>query len=183
MTDRHERFRSMYERYRRNVTRFFVNAFRVTEEDAQDLTQETFTRFYEALGEYRGDARWAYLETIARNVGINHVRAWRTAKRSAEMVEIDDPNNYSMMPAAKEEPDYAERQHQALRRKQLHDAIATLSPGQRQCLQLYLEEFKYHEIAKTLRISLDAVRSRIRDAKRLLRERLGDAAALPEDDQ
>lgn len=183
MTDRHERFGTMYDRYRRSVIRFFMNAFRVTEEDAKDLTQETFTRFFESLDEYRGDAQWAYLETIARNVGLNHVRAWSTAKRGAETVDIDDANNFSREPAAKEEPDYAEREHEALRRKQLHDAIASLPPGQRQCLQLYLEEFKYHEIAKTLRISLDAVRSRIRDARRVLRSRLGDAAALPEDDE
>lgn len=183
MSNRHERFGSMYERYRRSVIRFFMNAFHVGEEDAKDLTQETFARFFEALDEYRGDAQWAYLETIARRVGINHVRALTTAKRGAKTVDIDDPANFTAEPAAQEGPDYAERQHRELRLKALRDAIASLPPGQRQCVQLYLSEMKYHEIASALRMSLDAVKSRIRDARKLLRERLGDGSTLPEDDE
>ena len=178
-----ERFDSMYERYRRSIVLFFMRAFHVGEEDAKDLTQETFTRFFQALDEYRGDAKWAYLETVARRVGINHVRSLNTAMRNARTVDIDDPGNFTSEPAAPEGPDYAERQHQELRLQALRDAIASLPAGQRQCVQLYLKGMKYHEIAKALRISLDAVRSRIRDAKRLLREKLGANGALPEDDE
>jgi RNA polymerase sigma-70 factor (ECF subfamily) len=183
MNERHERFGSMYARYRRSVINFFVRGFHVGEEDAKDLTQETFTRFYEALDEYRGDAKWAYLEMIARRVGINHVRSLSTAKRRAKMVNIDDQETFTAELVAQEGPDYAEREHLELRLTALRDAIASLPPGQRQCVQLLLTDMKYHEIAKALRISLDAVRSRIRDAKRLLRERLGATVALPEDDE
>jgi DNA-directed RNA polymerase specialized sigma24 family protein len=37
-----------------------------------------------------------------------------------------------------------------------------------------LNDLSYEEIQKTLGITLDAVKSRIRDAKRQLRERLGE---------
>lgn len=176
-----EQFEALYRKYRRRMIAFFLRAFRVTEEDAEELTQDTFARFFEALDEYRGDAEWAYLEKIARNVGYNRVRAITAVKRGSglKVVEIDDPNQFTAEPAAPPEPDYAERQDQALRRKRLYDAIAALPAGQRQCLQLWLDGFQYNEIAPILRISQDAVKSRIRDAKRLLRERLGEEGTFP----
>jgi RNA polymerase sigma-70 factor (ECF subfamily) len=178
-----DRFRLLYVKYYRRVVVFYVRVFRLSDEDARDLAQDTFIRFFEAMDEYRGDAEWAFIEQIARNVGLNRVRALHTAKRSGPTVDIDDPDVARHVPAAPSGPDYADRQHDANQRKRLHDAIAQLPSGQRQCVQLWLEDFKYDEIAKALRISLDAVRSRLRDAKRLLRERLGDDNELPGDDE
>lgn len=178
---RDERFRSLYERYYRRVIRYYMRSFRLAEEDAEELAQDAFLRFFEAMDEYRGEAEWAFLETVARNVAYNRIRSLTTAKRGARTVEIDHPDVQE--PAAPAEPDYAERQQEALRRKQLHDAIATLSPGQRQCMQLWLEDFKYDEIARALRITLDAVRSRLRDARKHLVTRLGEDGRLPEDDE
>jgi RNA polymerase sigma-70 factor (ECF subfamily) len=178
---RDERFKSLYQKYYRRVVRFYVQAFRLAENDAEELAQEAFLRFYEALDEYRGDAEWAFFETIARNVAYNKIRSQKTAKRGAKTVDIDDPN-FNQEPAAPEGPDYADRQEDARRKQRLHDAIAQLPAGQRQCLQLWLDELKYDEIAKVLRISVDAVKSRLRDARRLLRERLGEGEALPEEE-
>lgn len=175
-----ELFKSLYGKYYRRIIKFYVHAFRLSEEDAEELAQDVFIRFYRAMDEYRGEAEWALLETIARNLGFNRIRALRTARRSGTTVAIDDPNEFEE-PAAPPEPDYAERQHEALQRKRLRDAIALLPAGQRQCMELWLEDFKYDEIARTLRITLDAVRSRLRDAKRELRARLG--VTLPEDEQ
>jgi len=176
-----ERFKTLYQKYYRRLVRFYVQAFRFSEEDAEELSQDAFVRFYEALDEYRGDAEWAFFETIARNVAYNKIRAWKTAKRNAKLVDIDDPG-FNHDPAAPEGPDYAERQHDALQKKQLRDAIAQLPAGQRECLQLWLQGFKYEEMAKFLRVSVDAVKSRLRDAKRILRERLGRNVSLPEDE-
>lgn len=178
---RHERFRSLYQKYYLRMVRFYMRAFHVPQEDAEELTQEAFVRFYRSMDEYRGDAEWAFLETIARNLGYNQVRSQRAAKRSGQKVEIDDPEFANERePVAPEGPDYAEQQEQAMRSRQLHVAIALLPVGQRQCLLLWLDDFSYDDIAATLHISPDAVKSRVRDAKRLLRTRLGDHV-LPED--
>jgi RNA polymerase sigma factor (sigma-70 family) len=179
---RDERFKSYYQRYYRRVVRFYVNGFRLAEEDAEELTQEAFIRFYEAMDEYRGDAEWAFFETIARNLAYNRIRFWKTQKRSAQIVEIDDPETREE-PAAPDAPDYAEQQEESHRRERLHEAIAELPRGQRECMQLWLEDFKYDEIATALHISMDAVKSRLRDAKKILRARLGDEGALPEDER
>jgi RNA polymerase sigma-70 factor, ECF subfamily len=172
-----ELFNTLYGKYYRRMVRMYVYAFRLSEEDAEELAQDAFLRFYDAMDEYRGEAEWAFLEIIARRVAFNRIRGLTTAKRGAKTVGIDDPKEFTE-PAAPAEPDYAERQLEAIRRKQLHEAIGTLSAGQKQCVYLLLDGFKYEEIARTLRITLDAVRSRLRDARRELRSRLG--VTLPE---
>lgn len=182
-SEQDERFRSLYQKYYWRVVRFYVRAFRFAEEDGEELAQEAFLRFYEAMDEYRGDAEWAFFETIARNVAYNRIRSTKTRKRSGQTVAIDDPQVAGNQPVAPEEPDYAERQEVALRRSQLHGAILELPAGQRECVQLWLDDFRYDEIATALRISMDAVKSRLRDAKKQLRSRLGDDSTLPEEEQ
>ncbi|HEV7427326.1 MAG TPA: RNA polymerase sigma factor [Thermoanaerobaculia bacterium] len=177
-----DRFQALYRKYYKRMVRFYVLTFRVAEEDAEELTQDAFFRFLEAMDEYRGDAEWAYLEMIARRVAYNRIRSQKTAKRGADTVDIHDRNAVAE-PAAPAEPDYAQREAAAARSKQLREAIAALPPGSRECIQLWLNEFTYEEIAKFLRISVDAVKSRLRDAKKILRARLGDANALPEDEE
>jgi RNA polymerase sigma-70 factor, ECF subfamily len=176
-----ELFRSLYKRYYARMLRYFRQVFRVSEADAQELTQDSFLRFYRAMAEYRGEAEWALLETIARNVGYNRVRSLTTVKRSAVQPDsLDDLDPAQNEPAAVQR-DPVDRLIATERIDRLQHAIAGLPKGQRQCLQLWLDDLSYEEISRALRISLDAVRSRIRDAKRLLRERLGAEDALPED--
>lgn len=154
----------------------------MSDEDAEDLTQDSFARFFRTMHEYRGEAEWALLEKIARNVGFNRVRSLGTIKRGAvKPVSLSDPERPHLEPAAPQ-TDPVDRMIDAERTARLRREIASLPAGQRQCTQLWLEGYTYDEIAKLLRISLDAVRSRLRDAKRLLRERLGADGELPEDE-
>ena len=182
--ERNELFRRLYEKHYRRVIRFYVVVFRLSVQDAEELAQEAFLKFYDAMEEYRGEAEWAFLETTARNLGLNRIRSLTTMKRGAvRPIDLDDPVVKRNEPAAPAEADYAERQHQEMRLKRMRDAIAQLPPGQRQCIQLQLEDRKYDEIAAILRITVDAVKARLRDARRTLRERLGAEGALPEDER
>ena len=179
--DGNDLFESLYKRYYARMLRFFRQVFRVSEAEAQELTQDSFVRFYRAMDEYRGQAEWALLETIARNVGYNKVRAVNTIKRGSVRPEsLDDGQS------VKDAIDNTQRHPidtmiETERLRRLRQAISELPRGQRQCLQLSLEDFSQEEIARALRISVMAVKSRIRDAKRTLRERLGDEGGLPEE--
>lgn len=174
-------FRSLYDRHYARMLRYFRRVFHVSEADAQELTQDAFLRFYRTMHEYRGEAEWALLETIARNVGYNRVRSLTTIKRGAVRPESLSEAESSGREPAGPEVQPVDRLIDAERKARLQRGIAGLPKGQRQCLQLWLEEYRYDEIARMLHLSLDAVKSRIRDAKRLLRERLGDEGALPEE--
>lgn len=172
---RDERFKSLYQKYYRRMVKYYVHAFRLEQEDAEELAQDAFVRFYRAMDDYRGEAEWAFFESIARNVGINRIRAGHTLRRNVEYVPLEH--------SAAVVAGHPAQQHDALEKKMMHDAIAELAPSQRQAVQLWLDGFKYDEIALALRTTAEGVRSRLRDARRLLRARLGDAVTFPEDEE
>jgi RNA polymerase sigma-70 factor (ECF subfamily) len=177
-----ELFESLYKRYYARMLRFFLRVFRVSEADAQELTQDSFIRFFKSMGEYRAEAEWALLEEIARNVGYNRVRSANTIKRGRVRPEsLDDGESVKdAVDPAQVHPIDTMIESERLRR--VREAIAQLPSGERRCLQLWLEDRSSDEIARALRLSIVAVKSRIRDAKRALREQLGDEGALPEDE-
>lgn len=179
---REERFESLYRRHYARVYRWYVVKWHLADDEAHDLAQDVFASVYKSMNQYRGDAEWAFLEKIARNLLYNRNRALHTAKRQGAHVPIDAPELADKL-AAPPDPDYAERQLDQLQRKQLKEAIETLPEGMRQALELWLQDFSYAAIRQVLRITPDAVKSRLRDARKLLQERLGPdlAGTLPED--
>jgi RNA polymerase sigma-70 factor (ECF subfamily) len=168
-----ERFEDIYRKSYARVWRYFRRN-RIADDEAHDLCQDSFKRLFERMNQIRNEDPWPFLATIAKTILLNRVRARQTQKRNAPIVEIDDPELMFAEPAAPAEPDYADRQAEETRRTQVRAAVAALPPGQRECLRLSIQGFKYDEITKILGISLDAVRSRLRDAKRALRRQLGE---------
>lgn len=168
---REEHATEIYRKYYPRLVRF-VRTYRLSTPDAEDLAQEAFIRFYQSLQTYRGDAEWPLLETVARSVLFNKFRADHATKRGrAATIDLDSVKSSAELSLL---PDYADHADVVLQRKRLHDAIAALPSGQRQCIQLWLDGFSYMDIAKALAISSDAVKSRLRDAKKHLRDRLED---------
>lgn len=171
-----EEYARIYHRYYGRVWRSY-RAQRISDEDAHDHTQDTFQRFFENRHQLRGDDPLPFLLTIARNILLNKIRGQNAGKRRGQKVEIDNPEIAEL--AAPEEPDYAERQLWMQRSNWLHAAMNELPQSQRECLGLWLGGYKLEEIAERLGITIDAVKSRLRDARRQLRARLG-TDALPE---
>lgn len=167
-----DRFEETYRKYYARVWKYYRSC-RVSDDESHDLAQDTFKRLLERWDSIRGDDPWPFLKSIAKSVLLNWIRAGQTQKRSAPLVEIDDPDLF-IDPPARPEPTYEEREETARRQKLLENAFGGLSKGQRECLALWLKGSSYEDIQKILGISLDAVKSRIRDAKRYLVERLGE---------
>jgi RNA polymerase sigma factor (sigma-70 family) len=168
-----ERFEATYRKCYARVYRYF-RTNRIADAEAQDLAQDTFKRLYERMDQIRNDDPWPFLATIAKTILLNRVRARLTQKRSATMIEIDDPELVFAEPAAPAELDYADRQAKEALQARVRAAVKSLPPGQRESLRLRIEGLQYNEITKILGISMDAVKSRLRDAKRYLREQLGE---------
>jgi len=179
--ERADLFQLLWKRYYARMLRYFSHVFRLSPADAEDMTQDSFLRFYRAMDEYRGEAEWALLETIARNVGYNRVRSVTTAKRGSIRPEPLGDAEERNDPADPNQRHPIDTMIETERLRRIREAVAELPKGQRQCLQLRLEDFSQEEISRALRISIVAVKARIRDAKRTLRERLGDEGALPEE--
>src|ERR1051325_8143622 len=81
-----ESFNQLVRRWERPI---FALAYRTLgrEEDARDVTQETFLRAFRALPGFKGDAKfssWLY------RIALNLCRDWMRRSRRAPMVEVPE---------------------------------------------------------------------------------------------
>ena len=139
--------------------------------DAEDLTQETFVRFFTKLSDYRhiGKAK-NYLYTIAGNLCRNFSRQAKTVSSDDEQLEerLSESEQAHAGPKDAVEKKITDR-------VALEWALNQLQPEFRQVIdRYYFQEMKMTEIAEDLRISLSLVKYRLKQAKKRLRELLRD---------
>src|SRR5438128_11736237 len=94
-----ESFNQLVKRWERPI---FALAYRTLgrEEDARDVTQETFMRAFRALPGFKGDAKfssWLY------RIALNLCRDWIRRNRRAPMVEVPEGVDIHEMAADKHE--------------------------------------------------------------------------------
>lgn len=170
-----EAFRVLVERHTPAV---FNLAYRLTgdRDEAADITQETFRRVVEALPASRRDLPF---KPWLLQIAVNLCRDWAKRKRPASLDSLSLPRNgqpddanlvdtlpdIAPLPADRLE---ADETAQALRR-----AVADLPDAYRAAITLrYVEDLSYQEIAATLGLPLNTVRTHLARAKKLLHARL-----------
>lgn len=152
-------FSELVARYQDRIYRFLVRMTR-SQEDARELTQETFLSAFQAIARWRPDARLStWLFHIARNQALDRLRR---AQR-VEFVMLDEAQ-IEHIPAATPTPEAALQARQRI--EALEGALARLSVEHREILLLRdIEEMPYEDIAEVLGISLGTVKSRIARAR------------------
>jgi RNA polymerase sigma-70 factor (ECF subfamily) len=137
------------------------------EEDASDVTQETYLRAYRGLRRFRGDAQFStWLYRITANCASTQLG--RQGKhRHAELSE-DHP-----VADARAESDPVARSDNAALRAELTEALGDLPPKLRAVVVLRdIYDLPHESIAAELGISESAAKVRLHRARRKLRERL-----------
>jgi RNA polymerase sigma-70 factor (ECF subfamily) len=128
--------------------------------DAEDAAQETFWRAYQGLKRYdqkRAFATW--LLSIAAHYCIDQQRKRRMPILSIELLPEEDAPDYSPSP----EKVVSELEESSQMRK----LLARLGPQDRAALILrYWYEFSEEEIARTLSLTVSAVKSRLHRARK-----------------
>jgi RNA polymerase sigma-70 factor, ECF subfamily len=133
---------------------------------AEDLTQDIFVKCYKSLHTYSGKSK---LRTWLWRIAINHCkdfhRSWYT--KNVDIAGEEIPSNVSKK----------ELVEQAVIQKEEDDelitAIMTLPIKYREVIYLfYYEEMPLKEIAVVTDIGINTVKTRLRRAKELLKERL-----------
>lgn len=150
-----------FERIYREYFRFVSNvALRVvrTREDAQEVVQEVFMTVYRNLKGFRHESSlktWMYRVTI--NCAINYSKKMaKDRNRKAELTETISGDISDLHTNLEKE--HNERVVQSL--------LAALNPQQKACIVLRsIEGLSYQEIAETLKIPINTVRSRIKRAR------------------
>lgn len=158
----HDRVVAAYDDAREDVYRYALT-LGLSAGQAQEVAQEVFLRLYvqmrdgEDIQNIRG---WVF--RVAHNYGL------KVKAKEREHGAIDDAIERS--PGVGLSPE-----HEAIaneRQRRIRDAFNSLSPQQRQCLQLRAAGLRYREIGETVGIGTSTVNEFIRRAVTRLRKAL-----------
>jgi RNA polymerase sigma-70 factor (ECF subfamily) len=158
------------ELYRLTAHRVYGSVLRVlrSPEHAQEVTQEVYVEIWKQAPRYTVDkgSVAAWMATMAHRRAVDRVRSVSSEVARDERYAFIDNDRES-----DEVWDSVAQKHDVAR---VRAAIATLTPIQRQALQLaYYEGLTQSQIAKQLNLALGTVKTRIRDGLRRLGEALG----------
>lgn len=168
MANNDDEFETLFKSYYDRIVTY-ISSFGLLREEARELAQETFIRVYRSMeqGQYRHDARWAFLQKTARNLTLNHFRDKTAKKRKVNLAPAND-EELARVATDRPSPERAAILHQTLERALA--AIDQLSEKDRECMLWHLAGYKYREIAHALKISDAKVKSRIHEARERLKE-------------
>ena len=155
-------FAELVRRYQNRVYRY-IKRMTGSEEEARDLTQETFLRVYRSLPKWNHRAQFrSWLFRVASNAAIDELRR-RRDNRQQSLSGFDEP--VAQQPTI-EQIHYTEQRYVFLQK-----ALNRISETYRQPLVLReLEGMTYAEISHVLKLTEGTVKSRIARARAQLCE-------------
>lgn len=162
----HDAFRTLVERYE-DLVAATVTGMLGSGPEADDVGQDVFIRFYEALDQYRGDGGLApYLTRIAVNLSLN---ALERRKRKRQRLHSRDGDAPPPEPARG-----GQRDAQAFDRKELvQRALQQLSDKHRTVIVLrIINGYSTRETAELLDVPMGTVLSRLHRAQKNLKSLL-----------
>jgi RNA polymerase sigma-70 factor (ECF subfamily) len=150
--------------YDAHVDRVYRLTYRLAGDDdlAADLTQETFIRAFDRLGEFRHEsALGTWLHTIAVSVALGALR--KQKRRAVRHAPLDEAVEVGR----------TDRVADADLRERLHEAIDALPEGYRTVFVMYeVEGYTHQEIASALGVQVTTSKGQLFRAKARLREAL-----------
>jgi RNA polymerase sigma-70 factor (ECF subfamily) len=151
-------------------------------EDAREVLQETFLKVYDNLEKFRGEAQmstWVY--RIAMNEALMRIRKDKHRPRSLEVVDEDGERREIDVEDWKPRP--VDRALTKELGSELDRAVARLPEDYRGAFQLRdVEGLSNEQIARAMKLSVPAVKSRIHRARVFLRNELAPYFIKNKDD-
>ncbi len=134
--------------------------------EAEDATQETFVRMYTKLNTYEpGRKLVSWVLSIASHYCIDRLR-----RRRVTWLSLDDDPVAAVLPSRRPGPEETAVRQEA--RAEVQESVIRLAPGYRVPVILrYWYDLSYEEIAETMGISVQAVKSRLHRARLQIAER------------
>ena len=169
----HKAFELLVHRYQRQVANLIYMTMS-SRDDVEDIAQEVFIRVYRSLPKFKFDASFfSWLYRITTNLCIDEIRKRKITKvlsldfLTEDVLEKTRKNKEHALPT---DSILTDEKHLVIQ-----SALKRLKPEHREILVLReYEDLGYTEIADTLGISLEAVKSRIFRARVELKNLLGD---------
>jgi RNA polymerase sigma-70 factor, ECF subfamily len=165
----HAAFGELYDLTMRRVYGTVLKVLR-SADHAQEVTQEVYVEVWRLASKYAPDkgSVLAWILTMAHRRAVDRVRSVSS--------EVARDERYAFIDLEPESDDVWDSVSQKHDVERVRGAIATLTPIQRQAVQLaYYEGLTQSQIATALNLPLGTVKTRIRDGLRRLGEALGGA--------
>jgi RNA polymerase sigma-70 factor, ECF subfamily len=166
-------FTQLLEKYEGKIFRL-ARHITNSQEDAEDVLQETFLKAYEHLGDFQGNSKfYTWIVRIAVNESLMKLRK-RKSDRSVSLDEqIDTGEDVIAREIAVWEDNPEDQYSQTELREILDQAVKSLPPIFRSVFVLRdIEELSSEETAEILNLTVPAVKSRLLRARLKLREKL-----------
>ena len=161
-------FDEIVERHKGAVFRAALAALR-NREDAEDVTQETFITAYRKLDAFRGESQ---LRTWLSRIAWNRSMDYRRRGRNRSFLHLDEPDAVEL-PTAEASPEQATLTSSVHARVRLE--ISRLPENLRDTLLLASGgDHDYASIAEMLGVREGTVKSRVFEARAMLRATLKD---------
>ena len=173
-------FQDIYNAFQPKICRYLTRL--VGESEAEDLTQEVFTKVSQALKDFRGRSQlstWIY--RIATNIAMDKLRSSSNKlNRTVRRKQLSEPVIEAETAIEDRDVWTGEKElsvDQQVIRKEMNQCIWNFIenlPGNYKTVVILseLEALKNQEIANILQISLDNVKIRLHRAKAKLRKKL-----------
>lgn len=138
----------LYDEFQASLLRYLASLTQHSTE-AEDLVQEAFLRLYRDLEEGKSirEPR-AWLFAVAHNLAMDYHRTRLDTTGASELLTLRDPRGDA-------EADLIAHERTCW----LNNALYSLSPQQRSCLELRAEGLRYREIAEILGVQISTVRT------------------------
>jgi len=177
-----EAFGQIVRRHQQRILRLALHMLR-SRSEAEDVTQETFIRAYQALARFDGRSEpYTWLYRIAVNLALNTIRSRKTARNAGD---TNDPRLDAFM--VETHPDSANPSASAAQRQQykaLCEGIDALSDTLRTTLILVcVDGLSHEEAAAVLGAPEGTIAWRVHEARRKLREFLASRGFSLEGDE
>lgn len=167
-------FEELIRRYQRQVANIIYLTF-CSREVVEDLAQEAFIRVYRSLAKFEFDASfYSWLYRITINLCIDEIRR-RKIKKTFSLDFLSEERIEEKEKPSRRIQTPSDSLLESEKKDVVSKALQKLRPSHRSVLILReYEDLSYDEIAKTLKISVQAVKSRIFRAREEMRTLLKD---------
>ena len=181
VTDRGLDFNKIHEEYAERIKLYLVKL--AGDEEAQDLTQETFARVSRSLHNFRGQSElstWIY--KIATNTALDRIRKKACTRNDLPLDAAGDAQNINIWTG--ENPALDEQ----VIRGEMNDCIRNVVSGLPEAYRAVIvlsefEGFKNEDIAGILSLGIESVKMRLHRARQKLKEELSKRCILFRDER
>ncbi len=176
---RQDAYTQLMDRYRGAIHQMMAKMVGYTE-DANDLTQEAFSKAFNKLSSY--EPRYAFstwLFKIASNNAIDFIRKKRIVTLSIDTTIKEDSSQEFSYNLPSDDVNPEQTLVLAQRAKMMRALVGQLSNKYRQMIEMrFYQELSYDEIATELNIPLGTVKAQLFRAKEMLHTQLAGPGAL-----